>query len=69
MLIYLIQKMFDVILKEKPKLVWIESPTNPLLKILDIQRIAKHCKLSNSLLVVDNTFATGLIQRPLDLGS
>ncbi len=52
-----------------PSLIWIESPTNPLLKILDIAEI---CKLSNERkipVVVDNTFNTAFIQKPLELGA
>lgn len=53
----------------KTKLIWIESPTNPTLKISDIEEIAKIAKLNNCLLVVDNTFATPALQNPLDLGA
>ena len=52
-----------------PTLIWLESPTNPLLKILNIKAI---CKEANSLeipVIVDNTFSTALIQRPLELGA
>ncbi len=52
----------------KTKLIWIESPTNPTLKISDIQSIAK-LKGEDTLLVVDNTFATPASQRPLELGA
>lgn len=51
------------------KMIWIESPTNPTLKISDIKEIAKIAKLNNCLLVVDNTFATPALQNPLDLGA
>lgn len=51
------------------KLVWLESPTNPLLKLADIEAIAKICKRRGVLLVVDNTFATPYLQNPLDLGA
>lgn len=53
----------------KTKLIWIESPTNPTLKISDIEEIAKIAKLNNCLLVVDNTFATPALQNPLKLGA
>ncbi len=53
----------------KTKMIWIESPTNPTLKISDIQEIAKIAKLNNCLLVVDNTFATPALQNPLDIGA
>ncbi len=55
--------------KQSPKLVWIESPTNPLLKVLDIAAIAKVCKISGAQLVVDNTFASPYNQRPVELGA
>ena len=50
-------------------MVWLESPTNPTLKISDIARIAKRTKEIGAMLVVDNTFATPYFQRPLDLGA
>jgi cystathionine beta-lyase len=49
----------------KTKLIWIESPTNPTLKISDIETIAGIAHASNALLVVDNTFASPVIQKPL----
>lgn len=51
------------------KLIWIESPTNPTLKISDIRAIAKIAKENNSLLCVDNTFASPIAQRPIELGA
>ncbi|HSG99737.1 MAG TPA: PLP-dependent aspartate aminotransferase family protein [candidate division Zixibacteria bacterium] len=51
------------------KLVWIETPTNPLLKVYDIATIARIAHAHNALLVVDNTFATPYLQRPLELGA
>lgn len=55
---------------KKTKLVWIETPTNPLMKIADIAEITKGVKAVNSaiLIGVDNTFATPYLQQPLDLG-
>jgi cystathionine gamma-synthase len=50
-------------------LVWLESPSNPLLIVADVQRICAAPRKSGSLLAVDNTFATPLNQRPLDLGA
>jgi cystathionine gamma-lyase len=50
-------------------LVWIETPTNPLLKITDIAAVAKRCKEVGALLAVDNTFATPYFQRPIALGA
>ncbi len=51
------------------KMVWLETPTNPLLKIFDIAAIAELCKNAAIPLVVDNTFATPFLQRPLELGA
>lgn len=51
------------------KLVWVETPTNPMMNIIDIQAIAKLTKEKGLLLAVDNTFATPYLQRPLDLGA
>lgn len=53
----------------KTKLIWIESPTNPTLKISDIEAISKVAKSVNALLVVDNTFASPISQKPIDLGA
>lgn len=51
------------------KLVWLESPTNPMLKVLDLQALAAEAKKRGAIVVVDNTFATPFAQRPLDLGA
>jgi cysteine-S-conjugate beta-lyase len=53
----------------KTKLIWIETPTNPTLKISDIQAIAKIAKANRCLLCVDNTFASPALQQPLSLGA
>ncbi|MFY9288469.1 MAG: cystathionine gamma-synthase [Alphaproteobacteria bacterium] len=53
----------------KTKLIWIETPTNPLLKLIDIEAVAKIANAKKVLLAVDNTFATPWIQKPLDLGA
>lgn len=55
--------------KPNTKMVWIETPTNPLLKIFDIEAIAEISHKNNALLVVDNTFATPYFQKPLLLGA
>jgi len=55
-------------IKPETKLLWIESPTNPLLKLVDIAGAVKIAKQHNILVVVDNTFATPWIQRPLEMG-
>lgn len=55
--------------KQKPVLVWIESPTNPLLKIIDIEAVATACHAAGTELLVDNTFASPYFQNPLALGA
>ncbi len=56
-------------IKSNTKLIWLETPTNPLMKICDIKTIAKIAKENNILVVVDNTFATPYFQKPLQLGA
>lgn len=56
-------------LSPKIKMVWIESPTNPLLKLTDIRAVCKLAKANGSLVVVDNTFMSPAFQRPLELGA
>lgn len=56
-------------LDERTRLVWLETPTNPLLNIVDIQSAAEAAHATGTLLVVDNTFATPYLQRPLELGA
>jgi len=53
----------------RPRLIWTESPTNPLLSIVDIPAIAEIAHGCGALLVVDNTFASPYLQRPLDFGA
>ncbi|KAF2515111.1 cystathionine gamma-synthase [Flavobacterium salilacus subsp. salilacus] len=60
-----LQSLFN----ENTKLVWVETPTNPLMKLADIEAIAKITKEKNVLFAVDNTFATPYLQSPLDLGA
>ena len=61
--------LFEAALTPKTKLVWIETPTNPLLKIVDIAAIAAIAHRHGALVVVDNTFASPMLQRPLQLGA
>jgi cystathionine gamma-synthase len=56
-------------LDERTRLVWLESPTNPLLNIVDIRAVADAAHAAGALVVVDNTFATPYLQRPLELGA
>lgn len=60
---------FQSLINQNTKLVWVETPTNPLMKLADITEIAKITKKHNILFAVDNTFATPYLQRPLDLGA
>ncbi|WP_317170732.1 cystathionine gamma-synthase [Paraflavitalea devenefica] len=62
------EKVFHAI-TPKTKLIWLETPTNPTLKISDIEAIAKIAKANNCLLCVDNTFASPALQKPLLLGA
>jgi cystathionine gamma-synthase len=55
--------------RPQTRLVWVETPTNPLLSIVDISALADFAHKRGALLVVDNTFATPYLQRPLDLGA
>lgn len=56
-------------INDKTKLVWVETPTNPLMNICDIEAIAGICKERKLILCVDNTFASPYLQNPLDLGA
>ncbi len=53
----------------KPAMVWLESPTNPLLKVIDLAAVGAAARAAGVPVVVDNTFATALVQRPLELGA
>ncbi len=56
-------------INDRTKLIWVETPTNPMMNIVDIKRMASLAKNHKILLAVDNTFATPYLQRPLDLGA
>ncbi|QSJ14551.1 cystathionine gamma-synthase [Nostoc sp. UHCC 0702] len=60
---------FETAIQPNTKLIWIETPTNPLLKIVDIPALANIARKHNIVLVVDNTFASPYFQKPLDLGA
>lgn len=64
-----LKKLESRIKKLKPALVWLETPTNPLLKVSDISAVAKLAKSVKAKLVVDNTFMSPYLQRPLELGA
>jgi cystathionine gamma-synthase len=56
-------------LDERTRLVWIETPSNPMLNVVDIKNAADATHAAGAILVVDNTFATPYLQRPLELGA
>lgn len=60
---------FEAAITPKTRLVWIETPTNPMLKIVDIRAIADFAHQRGLLVVVDNTFASPILQRPLEHGA
>lgn len=57
------------VVNAQTRLVWVETPTNPMMNIIDIEAIARITQKHRLLLAVDNTFATAYLQRPLDLGA
>ncbi|AZI55627.1 cystathionine gamma-synthase [Epilithonimonas vandammei] len=59
----------ESVITGKTKLIWLETPTNPLMKLVDIKMVADTVKGKDILVAVDNTFATPYIQKPLDLGA
>src|SRR5437762_3459469 len=56
-------------LDERTRIVWLETPTNPLLNVIDIRAAAEAAHAAGALVVVDNTFATPFLQQPLELGA
>lgn len=56
-------------LNVKTKMIWLETPTNPMMQIIDIEAVSKIAKSKNLTLVVDNTFASPYLQNPIDLGA
>src|SRR5690242_12319359 len=56
-------------LDERTRIVWLETPTNPLLNVVDIRAAAEAAHAAGAIVVVDNTFATPYLQRPLELGA
>ncbi len=57
------------VLDERTRMVWVETPTNPLMSIVDLRAAAEAAHAGDALVVVDNTFATPFLQRPLELGA
>ncbi len=62
-------KQIEKLVTNKTKLIWVETPTNPMINIIDIKGLSKICKSNNLLLAVDNTFSTPYLQKPIDLGA
>jgi O-succinylhomoserine sulfhydrylase len=60
---------YEVAITDKTKLVYIETPSNPALDLIDIERLATICKSKGALLVVDNCFATPILQQPIKWGA
>jgi len=56
-------------MRPETRMIWLETPTNPMLKIVDIAAVAEVARQYGALLVVDNTFASPMLQRPLELGA
>ncbi len=54
---------------QNTKMVWVETPTNPMMNIIDLEAVAAFSKMHNLLLAVDNTFASPYLQNPLDFGA
>lgn len=61
--------MKEKLQESKPKLFWLETPTNPTLKVTDIRQVSNLAKANNALLAVDNTFCSPYFQNPLDYGA
>ena|SRR3990167_1169420 len=61
-------KNVEAAIKNNTKMIWVETPTNPLLKLVDLEKLAKLAKQKHILTVADNTFATPALQRPLQYG-
>lgn len=59
----------EAFVNKNTKLIWVETPTNPMMNIIDIKAVSSIAKKNNILLAVDNTFATPYLQLPLDLGA
>ncbi|MGY3266013.1 cystathionine gamma-synthase [Lysobacter sp. HA35] len=61
--------VFEAAIRPETRMVWIETPTNPLLKLVDIEAIAAIARKRGLIVVVDNTFCSPMLQRPLSLGA
>ncbi|WP_129647600.1 trans-sulfuration enzyme family protein [Peristeroidobacter agariperforans] len=63
------QKALEAAVRPTTRMIWIESPTNPTLRLVDIEQVAEFARKRNILTVVDNTFASPWVQRPIELGA
>ena len=63
------EQAVDEAIAQSPKMVWIETPSNPLLRLVDIKSLAAKAKSVDAYVVVDNTFLTPILQQPLSLGA
>ncbi|MBT8293509.1 MAG: cystathionine gamma-synthase [Eudoraea sp.] len=65
------QKVANIaaLINSNTKLIWVETPTNPMMNVIDIEAVSELAKSNNLLMAVDNTFATPYLQQPLDLGA
>lgn len=59
----------DALITPKTRMIWVETPTNPMLNVIDIKAVCDHVRGKNILVCVDNTFASPYLQNPLDLGA
>ena len=62
-------KSVEFLINKNTKLIWVETPTNPMMNIIDIEKLSNLTKNNSILLTVDNTFATPFLQQPLNLGA
>ncbi|MDK4530832.1 trans-sulfuration enzyme family protein [Kingella kingae] len=62
------ENLDKILTEQKVKMIWLETPSNPLLRVVDIELLAQKAKAHGALVGIDNTFATPYLQNPLDLG-
>ncbi len=63
-----LENHLEAALRENTRMLWVESPSNPLLKLVDLERIVAFARARGLISVMDNTFATPVLQRPLEIG-
>lgn len=68
MMDFSLESAIEAAIKPNTKMIWIETPTNPLMKLVDLEMVAKIARRHNLISVCDNTFASPIIQRPLEYG-